>query len=55
MGYDIELTEDAERTLTNLAKTNREIARRISRELAALGAEDTPRRFMSQLEGHTLP
>jgi hypothetical protein len=55
MGYDIELTEDAERTLTKLTITNREMARRINRELAALGAEDTPRRFVSQLEGHTPP
>ncbi len=55
MGYDIELTEDAERTLEKLEKSNREMARRINRELAALGAEEAPRRFVSQLEGHYPP
>lgn len=52
MGYDIELTTDAERILGELARSNREMARRIIRELGALGAEETPRRFLSQLEGH---
>jgi mRNA interferase RelE/StbE len=55
MGYDIELTEDAEQTLRRLAKSNREMARRINRELRALGAEDAPRRFLSQLAGHHPP
>jgi len=54
MGNDIEFTEDAEHTLRKLARSNREMARRINRELAALGAEDTPRRFLNQLEGHFL-
>ena len=31
------------------------MARRINRELGALGAEETPRRFLSQLEGHFPP
>ena len=55
MGYDIEFTEDAEHTLGKLAKSNREMARRINRELHALGTEDAPRRFLSQLEGHYPP
>lgn len=55
MGYDIELTEDAERTLTKLTRSNREMARRINRELMALGTEEAPRRFVSQLEGHFPP
>ncbi|MEN6519410.1 MAG: type II toxin-antitoxin system RelE/ParE family toxin [Methanospirillum sp.] len=55
MGYDIELTEDAEHTLRKLTKSNREMARRINRELGALGAEDNPRRFVSQLNGHYPP
>lgn len=55
MGYDIEFTEDAEHTLCKLTKSNREMARRINRDLNALGAEDAPRRFVSQLEGHYPP
>lgn len=55
MGYDIELTTDAERILGKLARSNREMARRINLELGALGAEDSPRRFLSQLEGHFPP
>ena len=55
MGYDIELTTDAERILGELARSNREMARRINRELRALGAGDAPWRFLSQLEGHFPP
>ena len=55
MGYDIEFTTDAERILGKLARSNREMARRINRELGMLGAEDAPRRFLSQLEGHFPP
>lgn len=54
MGYDIEFTTDAERILGKLARSNREMARRITRELVALGAGEAPRRFLSQLEGHLL-
>lgn len=55
MGYDIEFTTDAEHILGNLARSNQEMARRINRELGVLGAEDAPRRFLSQLEGHFPP
>ena len=55
MGYEIEFTDDAERSLGRLAKSDREMARRINRELGALGAEDAPRRFLGQLTGHHPP
>ncbi len=42
MGYDLDFTTDAERILGKLARSNREMARRINRELRALGAEETP-------------
>lgn len=55
MGYEIELTTDAERILGKLARSNREMARRINRELGAPGAGETSWRFLSQLEGHFPP
>jgi mRNA interferase RelE/StbE len=55
MVYDLEFTTDAERILGKLAHSNREMARRITRELGALGAEEAPRRFLSQLEGYFPP